>query len=716
MAIKWGNWSNGQSGSKSRLGITRSTNTTASQITVAITVHFEFAGYYANSSGTLTLSGGHSVSKSVPLVFSGSGTRNLGTYSQTFTRPWGSTSARSTQISISGFAGGNPSIGEGYNLPRRIYLTPATPSSVTAGYVRDGVASLAWSVTGSTSAPVTSVQVARQSNNNSWGTNTSTFSQRSGSTTFSNLSRGNRYRWRVRGRNQDATGSWRESGWVYMRPLEVANVVATRSGSSVNLSWVNRDAMTYAGYRVYDNSTLVATLSAGTTTYTHTNPSTSTTHRYSVRAYYGSLQADHVYSNTVQLLSAPKAPTNLNPNGGYIVAGSTQRVEWDHNSVDTTGQTAYQVRVRKKGNTTWTTYSGTTTAYRDITVSTFAGHDEYVEWQVRTKGDHADYSPWSAISSFGVASRPTVTITGPAAGAIITGATAVVGLTFSRAPISYEIELRDGSGQTVRTITGHSANTTISVPVSGLNTDQNYTVRVTATDRVSSVTTSRTFSVEYEQPLPPTANHWWETDVGEVHIDAQPANTGISASVVIVEKLVGEEWQYVGEWYIWVPITVVDREASLGGGEYRAVGVVYTGGNEVRSAPTYFTVEPIPQLADFVNFGENTLRVIHLPGISRAVTNSDIHLIDLDDGTADPVAVFGVKERHTTTVSGLLMDMPGGSARDQARAFRELGTHKDLVLLRTIDAEPVWGIVTGITQPRELWGGYQVSFTHTKAR
>lgn len=716
MAITWGSWANGQAGSKSRLGIDRSTSTTASQVTVSVTVHIEFAGYYANSSGTLTLSGGHSSTKSVSLVFSGSGTRNLGTFTETFTRPWGSASSQKTYVSISGFAGGNPTSQTSYTLPRRIYSAPATPSSVTASWSKDGVASLSWSVTGSTSAPVPSVEIVRQSNNNSWGTNASTINQRSGSTTFSNLSRGNRYRWRVRGKNQDATGAWGTSGWVYMRPTDVANVVATRSGSNVNLTWVNRDALDYAGYRIYDNGSLVATLTSGTTSWTHTNPSTSTTHRYSVRAYYGSLEAAHVYSNTVQLLTAPLAPTNLNPTGGYVLAGSSQRVEWDHNSVDTTSQTAYELRVRKKGNTAWTTYSGTTAAYRNITVSTFAGHDEQIEWQVRTKGDHANYSPWSAIAAFGVVSRPTVTITAPAANATITSGTVQLAVTFSRAPVSYQVELRDGSGATVRDISGYATSTTQTVALTQLRTGQTYTARVTATDRVDSVTVSRSFTTDFPQPEPPTAEAWWEPDTAEVQIDTTRSLQAPLASRVEVERLTGGDWVYVGEWWEFMPITVIDKEAPLSGATYRATSVAVIGSDSIRSAPTEFTIGPLTPQADYITFGDTALRIVHLPGVQRSSSNTDVHLIDLDDGTPDPVAIFGVKERHTTTVSGLLIDRPGNPAREQAQAFRELGTYKDLVLLRTIDADPVWGIVTGVTQPRELWGGYAVSFTHTKAR
>lgn len=716
MAIKWGSWAYGQAGSRSRLGVDRSTSTTASQITVTIVVYLEFAGYYMNSNATLTASGGHSGSRAVSLNFSSSGTRNLGTFTQTFTRPWGSHKAESTQFSISGSAGGNPTIGEGYYLPRRLYSAPATPSSVTATWSEDGRAALSWSVSASTSAPVPSVEIVRQSNNNSWGTNASTFSQRSGSTTFSNLSRGNRYRWRVRGKNQDATGPWGTSGWVYMRPNDVSNVVASRSGSNIVVSWVNRDALDYAGYRIYDNGSLVGTVSAGTTSFTHTAPDPAQTHRYSVRAYYGSLQAAHVYSNTVQLLSAPLPPTNLNPNGGYAVAGSSQRLEWDHNSVDGTGQTAYQLRVRKGGSSTWTTYTGTSTGYRNITISTFAGHDEYIEWQVRTKGDHASYSPWSAVSSFEVVSRPTMTISAPTEGATIPGWSTIVTMWFSRVPVSYTIEQRDSSNQVMRTYTEYATTSPSSHQITGFRDNQSYSIRVWATDRVDSAVVTRSFSASFAQPEPPTVSGSWDVSRGAALITVTPPESSNPyPSRLRIERVDGT---VVAEGPATGVNTLRDEHAPLdGSAQYVAFSVAPVGPDMVESPSSdILDLGIIPEPADFLNFGGEVVRIRHSPGFTRSSASTNLQLIELDDGTPDPVAIFGPKERHVANLSGLILDAPGWSAREQAAVFQALGTWKDLVLLRPLDGPPVWGVVTGLTQPRELWGGYHVALTHTKAR
>ena len=39
-----------------------------------------------------------------------------------------------------------------------------------------------------------------------------------------------------------------------------------------------------------------------------------------------------------------------------------------------------------------------------------------------------------------------------------------------------------------------------------------------------------------------------------------------------------------------------------------------------------------------------------------------------------------------------------------------------LVLARTIDSAPVVGVISGVSVEQELWGGYQVKFTHTQAQ
>lgn len=715
MAISWGSWAAGQSGSKSRLGVDRTITSTSTTTTVSLTVYIEFSGYYATGTSTLTFSGGHTGSTSVSLSFSGSGTRNLGTYTNSFSRAYGSNTSRSTSVSLTNFAGGAPSLSTSYTIPRRAYSAPAAPSSVTVSRVDDSSADVSWAVPSSTSAPVASVEIIRRVNDGGWATSGATVNKASGTLRVTGQDRGNRYQWAVRGKNQDATGPYGYSPWLYQRPLDVSNVAAARSGNNIVLSWVDQNAVQYGGFRIFDNGVEVATVEAGTTTWTHIAPSTAVTHRYDVEAYYGTLKAAKVSSNTVQLLAAPLAPTNLSPNGGFAVAGTTQRLDWTHNPTDGTSQKNYELQVRRAGTTTWTTYSSTTLEYRNITVSSFASDGQAIEWRVRTKGDHADWSPYSPVVSFGVASRPTVTVNAPTAGQVVEGATLGVQFVVSRAPASWTVELRNAAGQVVQTRSDYTVTASVSTTLSGLRNGETYSVRVWATDKVDSTIVTRSISVSYAQPDAPALEGAWDSTAGAVQITVTPPTGGTpTPSSIIVTRSDGT---VIGT----VPATgttiLTDDHAPIHEpAAYTAVARAVILGQTVDSAPATLDMGQIPAAADFLNWDGNVVRVRYSPGLSRSPQATDLQLIDLDDGTADPVAIFGPKERHTTSLTGLLVDEPGLPARIQAESFRALAAHKGLVLLRSIDGPPVWGVVTGVGLPRELWGGYQVSLTHTKAR
>lgn len=713
----WGSWVSGQSGSKSRLGFDRTISDTGSQRTVKLTVYYEFSGYYLNSNATLTLSGGHSASQAVNLSFSGSGTRTLGTFTQVFTRPWGAADSRTTNLSISGSAGGNPTAKTTYSLPRRLYSAPAAPTSAVAEWTANGRARLTWASSSTTAAPVEQVELLRQSNYNAWGTNPSTMNTVNGSTSFSNLADGSRYRWRVTTKNRDARGGSRDSNWVYMRPRAVSNVVLERSGSNLTVSWVSLNAVDYGFFRIFHNGAQVAVMGPSARSATITNPDPSVSHQVEVQAYYDNLDAARVKSNTVQLLAPPLAPTNLSPDGGYVVQATSVPLSWSHNSVDGSSQTAYELQVRRVGTTSWTTYTGTAAETRNISVSTFASNGQSIEWQVRTKGDHATYGPYSSVSSFEVASRPSVSITAPASGATITSASTPLTFTINRVPASYAVELRRGT-TTVQTIEDYTTSSPVTVQLLNLQDGQSYTARVTATEKVDSTTVTRSFSVAYAQPSAPSLSGSWDIARGAVNLVTQRTTGTPITTAIRVETWDGAEWVEVETISVASsPVTVVVDYARLDMGRYRAVALATVGGSIVESvASEEVDLGAFPAPAHFLNFGDRVVKLRYNPGLTRSPSASDLQLVDLDDGTADPVAIFGPKERRTATLSGLLLDEAGLSAREQAREFEALAVWKDLVLLRTADGPPVWGVVTGVSMPLEIWGGYQVSLTHTKAR
>lgn len=720
MAIVWGSWSNGQSGSKSRLGVERTDTQGTSSTAVKLSFWVEFAGYYANSNSTLVVTGAHSGNRSVTLTFSGSGTRHLGDYSASFTRPYGSGTKYTTNATLTNFAGGSPSRSTSFTIQPRAYSAPGTPTRMTNSRVNDNSSTIAWTVPSTTAAPVQSVEIQRETNNSGWMALT-TSTRASGSMTVTGQNPGNRYRYRVRGRNSGGNGAWATSPWVYQRPVPVGNAQATRSGNDIIISWTNRNAVDYGGIRIIDNSTQVNWVNAPATSWTHPSPSTATTHTYQLEAFLGDLKAARVTTNTVQLLAAPLAPTGLTPSGMFLIPG-THSFSWTHRPTDGTDQTAYEFRIRRVGLTDWTTYTGTTVTSRSITTSTFASSGQAIEWQVRTKGAHADFGPWSAVATVEVLSRPTVAFTAPGSGASIASASVSVSFTISRVPASWYLRVWNTTDDIEhKNYAGYATESPVTQTVTGLRDGKSYQLRLTATDRTESALATRDITASFPQPAPPTLTGEWEEQRAIAQLYPERAlDSPVQSTQLRVERLEedGETWVEIATTSALTPDIVTDAEASLDGSVvYRAIAVAKIGVDIVESAPSEELALGRPRaVADYLTFGDQVVRVRYNASLARQVGSPDLALVQLDDGTADPVALFGPAESHTVILSGLLVDDRELSAMEQARAWRDLGAWKDLVLLRPWDGAPVWGVVGNISQPRLSWGGYEVSLTHTKAR
>lgn len=720
MAIAWGSWSNGQSGSKSRLGVERTDTQGSSSTTVKLSFWVEFSGYYSNSNATLVVTGAHSGNRNVTLTFSGSGTRHLGDYSASFTRPYGSGTKYTTNATLTGFAGGSPSRSTSFTIQPRAYSAPAAPTRMTNSRRDDHSSTIAWTVPSSTAAPVQSVEIQREVNNSGWVALT-TSTKASGSMTVTGQNPGNRYRYRVRGRNSGGSGAWANSPWVYQTPVPVGNPQATRSGNDIVISWTNRNAVDYGGIRIIDNGTQVNWVNSPATSWTHPAPSTATTHRYQLEAFYGDLKAARVYTNTVQLLAAPLAPTDLAPSGVFLAPG-THSFSWTHRPTDGTAQAGYEIRFRRVGLTDWTTYTGTTSASRSVSTSTFASSGQAIEWQVRTKGAHADFGPWSAVATVEVLSRPTVAFTAPASGAAIASASVPVSFTISRVPASWYLQVwntTDDVGH--KSYAGYATESPVTQTVTGLRDGKSYQLRLTATDRTESTQATRTITASFPQPAPPTLSGEWEEQRAIAQLYPERAlDSPVQPTQLRVERLAqdGETWVELATTSALTPDIVTDPEAPLDGTvTYRVIAVATIGADTVESAPSDVLALGQPgTAANYLTFGDQVVRIRYNPSLSRQVGSPDMSLVQLDDGTADPVALFGPAESHTVTLAGLLVDERELPAVEQARAWRALGAWKDLVLLRPWDGDPVWGVVGQVSQPRLSWGGYEVSLTHTKAR
>src|SRR5699024_1329941 len=129
----------------------------------------------------------------------------------------------------------------------------------------------------------------------------------------------------------------------------------------------------------------------------------------------------------VVVLTPPSAPSLLTP----TVADATEPITltWRHNTVDTTGQSKYEIRWRLNSASAWN-YIGPTTSSTSqyvLAANTWANGSSR-EGQVRTWGEHPDPGPWSYTRSTSLSGAPVVSITTP--GATVNGTNVQVQWTY----------------------------------------------------------------------------------------------------------------------------------------------------------------------------------------------------------------------------------------------------------------------------------------------
>lgn len=402
----------------------------------------------------------------------------------------------------------------GYSGIRSFWTLPAAPSSLAVERISDSQQKLTWT----RNSPQSGVVVQRSTDGGSWhqvaSPNGSTLSTFTDTTTTG----GHEYRYRVAAKGPGGTSSYSGTVTVYTTPAVPSAPSAVRVGTDDI-----RVSVTMGGYGTHldiqdDGVDAVTALAKSSLPWMHVDPNPATPHRYRARARVASggvgsttlYSAWSGYSNVVQLLAAPNAPVSLAPNGAVRASDADVVFSWVHNPVDSSEQTAYEVRHRAPGGA-WTTVSGTTA--ESVPVALPVGD---VEWEARTKGAHPDWSPWSATAVFEVIDRPGVAIIQP--DTTWDASTVPVEWTWFQAqshPQSgWELELLSG-GVVVESRQGDGATTEVT-----LNTraaEGSYMLRVrAATGDVWSDWTETVFEVAFIPPAPPVLAGVWDESQGGV--------------------------------------------------------------------------------------------------------------------------------------------------------------------------------------------------------
>lgn len=458
------------------------------------------------------------------------------------------------------------SINESHTYTMVLPNIPITPTGLAVERLSDTQQKLTWT----RNSDYTGVPVQRSTDDGPWqqiAAPTGNVATYTDTTTSAN----HKYEYRVAGKASAGQSAWSNIATVYTTPAAPTGVSAARNGDDIVVS-VSGTPPYATAFDVRDGSTVVG--SGVSLPWTHADPDPAVPHTYTVRATRGSLTSAYSSpSNTVQLLSAPNPPGGLSPNGQVRADDLPVVFQWTHNPVDSSPQSAYELRHRPPGGS-WTVLSGTTASSRSVSLPVGG-----VEWEVRTKGQHPDWSGWSATATVTVIDRPGVAVISPES----SWDSSVLTVDWSwlqaqsRPQSGWEARLLDAAGDPVETRSGSGAASSVTFTTRLF--EGAWTVQVRgATGDVWSGWAEQGFTVAFIPPAAPVLSGVWDEGQGGVLLEVTPAPAGVvnlfanpsfeDASPIPAGASRVSTWASDGAWSIQIPTDVPSAALLPGASTY----------------------------------------------------------------------------------------------------------------------------------------------------
>ena len=591
----------------------------------------------------------------------------------------------------------------------QLTVAPGTPYNVTATRVSDTQAYLTWNQNSASNGSPSINTIQQQINDGSWTTMGTINPQNSANVSDAP---NQKTRYRVSANNSGGGGAFSDpSNAIYTTPAAPTDAVATKQ-ANLNTVVTFTPHVGYAehthevwhgivvgGVTTWDGSPL-ATLPSGTTSYTHVAPDASKVHIYRVRAAGGGLLSDYAVSNSVQLLVAPNKPT-IPAMPAFWDKASDQVFAWNHNSVDTTPQSAYEYARSTDNGATWTSSGKTVTAVsqRTIAAGSFPANTA-LSMRVRTWGsattggsDGTGASPWSDPVTVTFKTVPATTITAPANGGTINESTVRATLTFTQpeAATFVKAQLQLLQGATLL----ETLDSTILVGIAFATQVQNatsYTVRARVQDSngLWSAWVSSTFSVAYLPPVPAqvTTSYLPDTGFGQLDLVIPAPGAGQSAAtkVSITRTIDGVDETIVTDYPVAAALTFLDTTPTIHGTNTYTVTTVTALGAQVTVTANLVTTE---QRKAFLSKGVGYSTVVAFGGNlsvdeDLSVANDTVQA----SGRVKPIALFGVETSVKLKVKSFIFEgfgstipairnfllMPGKACYRDASGRRVFGT------------------------------------------
>ena len=632
---------------------------------------------------------------------------------------YGGTANASFSVTISGISWFNgDSSTNTYTLscpmPAKAYSLPNPPGSFAGSRISDNRVDLSWTAnyTGTNGAtPWSGLRLDRWDNvSNAWtrianlGWAATSYSD---TTTVANR----RYAYALWAYNSAGDSTHVHVDPIYTTPAAASGLTATKAVSDVTVAWtVNAPQATAQKVQEStDGGTTWAdvsgTLAASATSWTHVAPSTLVPHRYRVVTTAGTLTATSTASNTVQLLAAPNAPTNLAP----AVADTTEAnpLTWRHNPVDGTAQASFQVQHRLLGAGTWTVVAAVTSTASSWTLpaGTYS-NGQTVEWQVRTKGQHVDWSAYSATATVKMSTRPVFGWATPDASPTHDSSQLTATATYfdaeSTALTGWRIRVKL-AGALVASYEG--STTPIAATTSGLADGATYTWEGEARDGdgLWSDTETATKTIAYAPPDLPVVTVTWDRDTASAAIHV--ANPATSPAAILNEVYV--DGVLVGDTVPGGSVTV--RLPRLDGTSSVVVRAISATPSSIDTDPIALT-PPSGDCGIHLNAGPGYLLHAALWRGSPTVDWSPGVDVVLDTFAGDvlPSPTFGPQESFSLGLSGTVWFDRAGSSR---QAWESLVGAKSTVCYR--DAiRTRFGVLTSLkfTEANARFGSVAVTF------
>lgn len=648
-----------------------------SSVSVTVTHTLQTSAAIDDPSTAFVLSGGLGASTTSPHVRIGSlsgGSQVVSTRTVSVPLAYGKAQTLSWSASMSGLAyiPTTAKVSGSVPVPARPLAAPAAPSGVQVTQSSDTRHVINWTRNspGSASAPYQNQVIQRSADNATPWKTVATVGNVS-SWTDTTTTAGRRYQWRVAAKNSGGTSAYATSPTVYTTPAPPTSVKAVRQGLDVLVSWVKSvspHSRSRLAWRQKGGPWQYPGWTSTGTSYLIKTPDPSLPLQYAVLAEVDTqgktLTSPWVHSPWVQLLAPPAAPTSLSP--ALADAALPITLSWRHNAVDSSEQSAREIRWRPVGTSAWNGIPKAAAAGTTHVVPVGLWEPGTVEWQVRTWGAHADPSPWSVLQLTRVAQAPAVTIASPAEGPLAASQAKIVFEFFDpegEEQAAGSVQILDDEGSIIYQRTWEHASRGLTPPVR-LQGGRSYTIRVRA--RAASGLWSEwdqvTVSVDYPEP-----------PVGVLTAEWLPDSASVMLTVVVPPPAEGEAeatsaeiWRSVdgGDWLriaagLPVKTALVDPTPHTSRTTAYRLVTVSDLPSTAEAAPVL--VAPDPEGWIWLNAGPGWSRQVRMrdnartgPSWSRA---SERHHMA---GSSLPVAVRGEQVDHAVSVSVRLAPNPDG--------------------------------------------------------